>query len=495
MPYEYRLNGTGAFQSSNTFTGLSAGTYTVEVKDNQEFTTTSAAVQVTEPTAVTASASVDLNLITAAASGGTGALTYSLDGLTFQPDPEFAVLASGTYTVTVRDASGCTGTATATVAIPALTATTMVPQPIRCFGGTTTLTLTADGGIPPYEYRLEGGAYQPDNTFTGLTAGAQTLYVRDAAGTVLSLLQNIGQPPPYSATVTVTGNDATLDVTGNNPPYTYEMGGVPNFPLQDLPNGEYVLVTSDGSGCTQEVTFEVNYTILSVTAQTSDPDVCDEMLDITVTAAGGVPPYEYGLNGMVLGQNPLFVNVLEGINTVRVRDAQGEVVAIPVNFDLPNLVTASAAALGDSLVASAAGGVGPFTYALNNGPAGSNPVFANLPTGIYTVTVTDSRGCSASAPSVNITSSTVEPGLDWGLSVSPNPGSGLFRLRLAQSPATLRAEVLDATGRLLRSLNFTPGGGDFTTVLDLTDLPQGLYALRLTDGQHWGAVKLSVVRH
>ncbi len=494
MPYQYRLNGSGTFQSSSIFTGLPAGTYTAEVKDNQGFTTTSAAIQVLQPTAISASTNVALNIITVSASGGTGALAYSLDGLMFQANPQFVVLASGTYTVTVRDASGCTGTASALVEIPALTATATTLQPILCFGGTTDVTVTAAGGIPPYEYRVAGGAYQQSNTFLGLIAGTWLMFVRDAAGTISNASVFIIEPESFTATATVTGKAVTLDVVGNNPPYTYELNGTLNAPLQNLKNGEYVLVVSDASGCTQELFFEINYITLSASAQTSDPDICDETLNITVTATGGVPPYEYALNTLFFGSNPLFTNVLEGINTVRVRDAQGEIVAAAVNFDLPETVKATAAIVGDSIVASAADGVGPYTYALNNGTPVSNPVFANLPTGTYAVTVFDSRGCSASVVGIGITSGTIEPSLAWGLSVSPNPGNGLFRLSLTQAPTALRAEVLDATGRLLRSLDFTPGGGDFTTLLDLTGLPQGMYALRLTDGQHWGAVKLSVVR-
>lgn len=493
-PYEYSLNG-GAFQSNPVFTGLKADTYTVEVKDSQGFTTVSAPVELIEPTGVTVAASVSLNIITATASGGTGAFVYSLDGQTFQANPTLTVLASGTYILTVRDANGCTGTREVEVTIPALIGNVDVLQPILCFGGTTNVAVTAEGGIPPYEYRLEGGPYQLDNIFVGLSAGTFALFVRDAAGTVVMDLVTINQPQPFTATVNVVGKDATLEVIGNNPPYSYTLNGAPNASLKNLKNGDYVLIVSDFSGCTQEVLFEVSYVPLSATVQVTDQfNVCDDKVDFIVTAAGGVPPYEYALNSGGFTTSALLSDAPKGNNTVTVRDAQGVTFQIPVEVTLPDLLNITVQVLGDSIVATATGGVGPYTYTLNNGVPTNNPVFANLPTGIYTVRVLDSRNCEDAALGISITSSIVEPITAWGALVSPNPGSGSFRLTLTDAPGALRTEVLDATGRLLRSLDFTPGGGNFTTLLDLTDLPEGLYALRLTDGLRWGAVKVVISR-
>jgi hypothetical protein len=93
-----------------------------------------------------------------------------------------------------------------------------------------------------------------------------------------------------------------------------------------------------------------------------------------------------------------------------------------------------------------------------------------------------------------VTSAVVEPSEAWGLAVSPNPGTGLFQLTMQQAPATLRTEVFDTAGRLLRSMDFAPNGGTFSTLLDLRDLPNGTYMLRLTDGQQWGGVRLSKVQ-
>jgi hypothetical protein len=85
----------------------------------------------------------------------------------------------------------------------------------------------------------------------------------------------------------------------------------------------------------------------------------------------------------------------------------------------------------------------------------------------------------------------VEPSEEWGLTVSPNPGAGLFVITMNSAPETLRAEVFDASGRIIRSLDFTPGGGTFSTTIDIRELPNGTYILRLSDGKQWGGVRLS----
>ena len=106
-------------QSGTTITGLAAGTYTVTVTDALGCTTTADAI-IIEPAPVTASISNLVNFdcvtgtngsVTIAAAGGTPDYQYSLDGGAYQLSGNFANLAPGNYTVTVKDANNCTGSA------------------------------------------------------------------------------------------------------------------------------------------------------------------------------------------------------------------------------------------------------------------------------------------------------------------------------------------------------------------------------------------------
>jgi uncharacterized protein (DUF2141 family) len=109
-PLTYSINGM-TFVSSNTFNGLSAGTYTVTVKDangcQQTFSTT-----ITEPaslslTCVPTVSNGTNGTITVTGSGGNLPYTYSLNGTNYYSGSLFSGLAIGVYTVYIKDANGC----------------------------------------------------------------------------------------------------------------------------------------------------------------------------------------------------------------------------------------------------------------------------------------------------------------------------------------------------------------------------------------------------
>lgn len=94
--------------------------------------------------------------------------------------------------------------------------------------------------------------------------------------------------------------------------------------------------------------------------------------------------------------------------------------------------------------------------------------------GSYTVVVTDALGCT-SAPSVpvQIINTSVEEGIIDAFTVMPNPSSGQLTIAFSDvGPHDLL--LCDAQGRLLRRERRMGS----TAVLDLQDLPAGLYVLR-----------------
>ena len=119
-------NQTGA--TTGVFTGLPAGTYNVRVTDVNGCTITTPNIVITNPPALTISGSVTSNyngsqiscfgeadgVITVISTGGTGAVTYTLDqdpsNVSGSSSGVFTGLAAGTYTVTVTDENNCTKT-------------------------------------------------------------------------------------------------------------------------------------------------------------------------------------------------------------------------------------------------------------------------------------------------------------------------------------------------------------------------------------------------
>jgi hypothetical protein len=108
--------------SNSTASGLAAGTYTVTVSDAGTGCSTSDSVVVGEATDITVTAIVQATMpgaatgtIDATVSGGAGSYTYSLSnssGVVVDSTEDASGLGYDIYTLTVTDASGCTGSFT-----------------------------------------------------------------------------------------------------------------------------------------------------------------------------------------------------------------------------------------------------------------------------------------------------------------------------------------------------------------------------------------------
>src|SRR4030095_8568989 len=72
------------------------------------------------------------------------------------------------------------------------------------------ITVTATGGILPYSYSIDGGAFQSSNVFTGLTQGAKTVTIKDAGCAVITKTITI----PFTDNLTLTTNNDTTVCAG-----------------------------------------------------------------------------------------------------------------------------------------------------------------------------------------------------------------------------------------------------------------------------------------
>jgi len=118
----YSING-GTPQSSNIFTGLNAGQYTITVTDANGCTASTQTITINNPSAITANATVtnetasvgNNGIINISASGGSPTYQYSKDGTNYQLSNQFSGLAAGTYTIYIKDSKGCIKTIEVTV--------------------------------------------------------------------------------------------------------------------------------------------------------------------------------------------------------------------------------------------------------------------------------------------------------------------------------------------------------------------------------------------
>src|SRR5204862_5022279 len=116
--------------------------------------------------------------VTAAGSGGTSPYTYAIDGATFGNSGTFSNLAAGSYTVTVKDANGCTTTQPVTITQPAAALSSSISSQtnVACFGSSTgSVTVAGSGGASPYTYAIDGATFGNSGIFSNLAAGSYTI--------------------------------------------------------------------------------------------------------------------------------------------------------------------------------------------------------------------------------------------------------------------------------------------------------------------------------
>jgi hypothetical protein len=129
----------------------------------------------------------------------------------------------------------------------------------------------------------------------------------------------------------------------------------------------------------------------------------------------------------------------------------------------------------DTLYAS---GSGTFQWALFGTPitGATDPFIETATSGDYTVTVTDANGCTSTSDPYSYIATGTGTIASNGFGVFPNPGDGLFTLRLDQLPAPGdRFLVLDVTGKLVLQGRLE----GLMSTIDLGTRDSGVYFLQL----------------
>ncbi len=196
-PYEYSvLPAYPTWQSSNTFTGLAVGTYTLRVRDaNGCVVTRSFTVQVLPPLTVQATDTVPILCagqtggFSLQATGGTPPYTYILvSSGTTNNTGVFTGLTAGTYTVRVYDTprAHC-GYIDITLTEPEGLSVTSTFKPITCRGGSDgEIQISVTGGTPPYTFQWQTGNGTPlpqaTTTLSNLTEDTYSVTITDANG-------------------------------------------------------------------------------------------------------------------------------------------------------------------------------------------------------------------------------------------------------------------------------------------------------------------------
>lgn len=196
-----------------TVTDLGAGTYGVVITDSEGCEATGNIV-ITQPTIlevdlqqydVSCFGEIDGSLGTAV-SGGTPGYTFQWsDGST---TTEIDDLAAGEYSLTLTDANGCVQTRQTTIVQPPEVVVTTQPTAVVCRGDATgIISITGQGGRPPFTYGLQGTGFNLNSQFIGLPAGDYTAFVRDASGCIGTSEVAVPDGPAFTVDL---GPDTTI---------------------------------------------------------------------------------------------------------------------------------------------------------------------------------------------------------------------------------------------------------------------------------------------
>jgi len=423
---QYSLNGS-TWQASGSFNNLSAGGYTIWAKDvNGCSKVTNAMVNDAGSPLLNINSYTHISCkngnngtIVASASGGSGTLQYSVDGINYQVNGSFNNLTAGVYNVYVKDANSCINVKSVTLLEPPQIALTAAPRMVSCHAGNDgeiTVTSTTGGTGTP-SFSINGINYQSSGTFNGLTAGTYTVYVKDVAGCTSTTNVTITHPSAISPVLAVTNascNNAAdgslfITTTGGTPEYSYSLDGINYYPtgdFSDLLAGTYTVSIKDSKGCISSVVSTITQPVPITAVVTTGNSTCGNANgNILVVASGGSGSgYQYSLNGTTWSASGSFTSLTDSSYIVLVKDgsncgslfhafitdANGPVIQ---SLNHTN-ISCNNGHDGTITVTSVTGGSGTLYYSVDGSTWQTSSVFTNLPAGDHTIMVADALGCS-----------------------------------------------------------------------------------------------------
>jgi len=482
-------------------------------------------------------------------SDGTGTLNFihSLTGATYTPGA--SETGSVTLTLTATGNSPCgdaTSTKTLTINVPP-TATYSKTPVSSCGGGADgSITVTASGGTVPYQFNVDGGAFSSNNVLTGLTAANHTVVVQDAVGCTFTIPGiTVLTAGPLGVGILNKTNVSSCGVGSSDGSITvFRIGGVfdgvtaiqysitagpVTRPLQtsnvfsNLPAGTYTVNVIDSKGCPGShsgVTLTQAAAVNVALAYTRDASSCvGNDGSITVTATGGVPPYDYKLGGVTQLTTSLSGHTYSGLAAgsymVTVTDSKG-CTSSPLGVSVSQATSpvasvpykGNATCIGGNdgfITVGVTGGVAPYSYSKDGGiNFQSSYRFLGLVAGTYDIVVKDFRGCTSNTVSVTIKDGTV-PCLIAGtttnsslsvnktttngikVNVFPNPSRSDFTILLeSKSEEPVQLKVISMYGKTVHLVS-----GSATQEYRFgTNFASGMYLLQVTQGKATATVKL-----
>ena len=406
--------------------------------------------------------------------GGTPNYTYSWSN--GQTTATLSGVGQGSYSVTVHDASGCSGTATEAITQPNALNVSVTPTSASCGSSTGGAAASVNGGTTAYSYSWSNNATTA--TATGLAPNTYTLTVTDAHScsvTARTVVGNVGSLTlaPTSTNVACNGastGDAGVTVTGGVGALTYSWtGGASSASLTNVPAGTYDVTVSDVGGCSGTASVSISQpTALNVSVSEVNSGCGSPNGSATAAPNGGTAGYTYSWS------NTATTATISGLGaatyTLTVTDTHLCSVTASTIISNSGLLNVSATAgaancsggASGSATATINGGTSPFTYSWSNGvtTASITGVVANT----YRVTASDNTGCSGTASVV------VTTGTALSITTAPtnvncfNAGNGIATVNVTSGTSPYQYEWNN--GSTTATITSLTSGTYYVTVID-----------------------------
>ena len=343
LPFQYSIDGGSSFGNSNSFTHLTTGSYSIQVKDALGCIANGLTpVPITQPLGLSVTDSLFNPLCYGYATGevhiqvagGTQPYQYEWSNGSFNQN--LTGVTAGTYTVQVQDAHGCMYSSTYTLTVASsLSLRFDSVYNLTCYGSPVGYISSAvSGGTPAYHYNWSNGWTTP--VLANVPSGTYRLTVTDTLGCTVSLSQTLTSPTPLLSSVAGNSPDchgnasgfAVVSPAGGTAPYSYLWSTNPVqtgvMAIKLAGNTWYYVTVTDGNGCmkfdsvwlTEPSQVSVAFQPTGVTCFSGNDG------QVIVHASGGGTPYSYYVNG-VYQLDSIFTGLVAGNYVVVAQDVNG----------------------------------------------------------------------------------------------------------------------------------------------------------------------------
>lgn len=321
-------------------------------------------------------------------------------------------LPAGFYGVTVTDAKGCTTLFSTQLddALPVETSKSSTNTTCGLNNGSASILATQ--GAPPYTYLWQPTG-QTTSTATNLAPGVHYCITMDTTTclkvdtfVILSSLSLVNNITHSNANCDASNGSIYLNGVQNAQGIVTQLwsNGQTGTSITGLSAGTYWVTTTDAIGCQKTDTIQIfNDGKPQLIVSSYIPPLCyGDKGSAVLDGHFGTPPYKYSLDGITFISDAHLDNILAGIYTIYISDANSCTNSTIVTFTQPPLINLTYTA--DSVVCfndytstvsySASGGTPGYVYSFNSGIFSSDTVTYQNTQGIYQVLVKDANNCT-----------------------------------------------------------------------------------------------------